>query len=131
MRGLRPFGALLKRYAGKIFLKSRFGHPTAKVGLTKRVSDLADVFAFAFPEASEDSGVWASGLPSGGSRPIAATQSGDVFFWIHRKPKRDGAEKFDFRAGTFVFERKNGLRAGELGSIGFVLNNRSLVIVRC
>ena len=33
MRGLRPFGALLKRYAGKVFLKSRFGHPTAKVGV--------------------------------------------------------------------------------------------------
>jgi len=33
MWGLRPFGALLKRYTGKIFLKSRFGHPTAKVGL--------------------------------------------------------------------------------------------------
>jgi hypothetical protein len=36
MRGLRPFGALLKRYAGKIFLKSRFGHPTAKVGLVHK-----------------------------------------------------------------------------------------------
>ena len=35
MWGLRPFGALLKRYTGKIFLKSRFGHPTAKVGLRK------------------------------------------------------------------------------------------------
>ncbi|MCJ7457632.1 MAG: hypothetical protein MUP17_01405 [candidate division Zixibacteria bacterium] len=33
MQGLRPFGALLKHYAGKIILKSRFAHPTAKVGL--------------------------------------------------------------------------------------------------
>jgi len=36
MWGLRPFGALLKRYTGKIFLKSRFGHPTAKVGLNTK-----------------------------------------------------------------------------------------------
>jgi len=42
MRGLRPFGALLKRYAGKIFLKSRFGHPTAKVGLENTQSPCHD-----------------------------------------------------------------------------------------
>jgi len=34
MQGLRPFCAIMKRYAGINFKKSQFHHLTAKVGLT-------------------------------------------------------------------------------------------------